>query len=115
MEALDGTAASCPKLHRLQEKRIDLARKNRTLTASQASRKREFERDLSASMRSLHLTDARIEALVDELRNGSERLRRREFVVKHATLTPQNYAISIGYSAYRRPTTAPNNILTIRR
>ena len=30
-------------------------------------------------------------------------------VVKHATLTPRNYAISIGYSADRRPTTAPNN------
>ena len=30
-------------------------------------------------------------------------------VVKHATLTPQNYTISIGYSADRRPTTAPNN------
>ena len=78
METLDRIAASCPKLHRLQEKRIDLARKNRTLTASQARRKREFERDLSASMRSLRLTDARIEALVDDLRNASERLRRRE-------------------------------------
>ena len=31
-------------------------------------------------------------------------------VVKHATLTPRNYAISIGYSADRRPTTTPNNI-----
>ena len=33
-------------------------------------------------------------------------------VVTHATLTPQNYAISIGYSADRRPTTAPNNTPT---
>ena len=39
---------------------------------------------------------------------GSE-AHRSASVVKHATLTPQNYAISIGYSAARRPTTAPNN------
>ena len=86
MEALDGIAASCPKLRRLQEKRIDLARKNRALTASQARRMREFERELSASMGSLRLTDARIEVLEDDLRNTSERLRRREGVVKHAIL-----------------------------
>ena len=37
METLDGIAASCPKLRRLQEKRIDLARENPTLTTSQKS------------------------------------------------------------------------------
>ena len=48
-------------------------------------------------------------------RNGTEFRFTREAamalqtVVKHATLTPRNYAISIGYSADRRPTTAPNN------
>ena len=78
METLDGIAASCTKLRRLQEKRIELARKNRALTASQTARRRRLKRDLAASMRSLHLTDARIGVLVDEVRGTSERLRRCE-------------------------------------
>ena len=67
METLDGIAASYPKLRRLEEKRIELARRNRTLTTSQARRRRWPERGLAASMGSLHLTDTRIEALADEL------------------------------------------------
>ena len=78
METLDGIAATWARLHRLQEKRMELARTNRTLTASQARRRRELERDLGAAMGSLRLTDARIEALVDEVRASGERLRRCE-------------------------------------
>ena len=78
MEALDGIAAAYAKLRRLEEKRIELARRNRTLTASQASRRLRLERDLPASMGSLRLTGARIETLVDEVRAADERLRRCE-------------------------------------
>ena len=77
-ETLDRIAAAYAKLRRLEEKRIELVRTNRTLTASQASRRRRLERDLAASMRSLRLTEARIEALVDEVRAAGERLRRCE-------------------------------------
>ncbi|MCE2494851.1 MAG: sigma-70 family RNA polymerase sigma factor [Alphaproteobacteria bacterium] len=78
METLDRIAAEYARLRRLQEKRIELARTNRTLTALQARRRRELERDLAASVGSLRLTDARIEALVDEVRTSGERLRRCE-------------------------------------
>ena len=78
METLDGIAAAHAKLRRLEEKRIDLARKNRTLTASQERRRRALKRELAAAMGSLRLTDARIEALVDEVRGAGERLRRCE-------------------------------------
>ena len=78
METLDGIAAAQAKLRRLEEKRVELARRNRTLTASQERRRRALERGLAASMGSLRLTDARIEALVDELRAAGERLRRSE-------------------------------------
>ena len=78
METLDGIAAAHAKLRRLEEKRIELARKNRTLTASQERRRRALERELAASTGSLRLTDARIESLVDELRSAGERLRHCE-------------------------------------
>ena len=78
MDTLDRIAAAYAKLRRLQEKRIDLARTNRTLTASQARSRRALERDLAASMGSLRLSDARIEALVDAVRAAGERLRRCE-------------------------------------
>lgn len=78
METLDGIAADCRKLRRLQAQRIELARTGRTLTASQVRRQRRLKRDLAASMRSLRLTDAAIERLVDELRDASGRLRRCE-------------------------------------
>ena len=76
METFDEIAASWAKLRRLQEKRIELARKNRTLTASQTARRRRLKRELAASMRNLRLTDARIEALADEVRDAGLRLRR---------------------------------------
>ena len=75
METLDRIAASYPKLRRLEEKRIELARKSGSLTVSQTRRRRVLQRDLAASMRSLHLAGARIEALVEELRDASGRLR----------------------------------------
>ena len=78
METLDRIAASYPKLRRLQEQRIELARRNRALTASQTGRHRRLKRDLAASMQSLYVADARIEALADELRDASERPRRHE-------------------------------------
>ena len=78
VETLGGVAASYPKLRRLQEKRIELARKNRTLSASQSARRLTLKRDLAASLRRLRLTDARIDALVGEARQASERLRRCE-------------------------------------
>ena len=78
METLDWIATSHAKLSRLEEKRIELARRNRRLTASQENRRRALERGLAASMGSLRLTDARIEALVDEVRRSGERLRRCE-------------------------------------
>ena len=78
METLDGIAADCGKLRRLQAQRIELARKRRTLTASQTTRQRRLRRDLAASMRSLRLADAGVEALVGELRQPIERLRRCE-------------------------------------
>ncbi|MCY4478553.1 MAG: hypothetical protein OXB97_01530, partial [Rhodospirillales bacterium] len=78
METLERIAASHAKLRPLQEKRIELARRNRTLTASQERRRRALAHELAASMGSLRLTDTRIEALVDEMRGASERLRRSE-------------------------------------
>ena len=78
METLDRIAATYTKLRRLEEKRIELARRNRTLAASQAGRRRRLERDLAASIGSLRLTGACIEALVDEVRAAGERLRRCE-------------------------------------
>ena len=78
IETLDGIAASYPKLRRLQERHIELTRKRGALTASQARRQRRLKRDLAASMGSLHLTGARIEALARELRDAGERLRRCE-------------------------------------
>ena len=76
METLDGIAASHTKLRQLEDKGIELARRNRTLTASQERRRRALERELAAAMGSLRLSDARIEALVDEVRAAGERLRR---------------------------------------
>ena len=76
METFDAIAASYGKLHRLQDLRIELARKNRTPTAWQARRWRELTRDLAASMRELWLTDDRMEALADELRDLNRRLGR---------------------------------------
>ncbi len=78
METLDRIAATHAKLRRIEEQRIELARRNRTLSASLASRRRRLEGDLAASMRSLRLTDARIEALVDEVRAADKRLLRCE-------------------------------------
>ena len=63
METLDGIAASYPKLHRLRERHIELTRKRGALTASQARRQRRLKRELAASMGSLHLTGAGVEAL----------------------------------------------------
>ena len=77
-ETLDGIAADCRKLRRLQAQRIELARTGRTLTASQVRRQRRLKRELAASMQSLRLTEAAIERLVDELRDASGRLRRCE-------------------------------------
>ena len=78
METLDTVAVSYGKLQRLQAARIELARKNRTLTAWQTRRWRELTRDLAASMQSLQFTDARIRVLLDELREASGHLRRCE-------------------------------------
>ena len=78
METLDTVAVSYGKLQRLQALRIELARKNRTLTAWQTRRWRELTRDLAASMQSLQFTDARIRVLLDELRETSGHLRRCE-------------------------------------
>ena len=75
METLNAIAASCAKLRRLQEQRIELARKNRTLAASQERRRHALQRDLATSIRSLRLTSARIEVVVDDPRVASERLR----------------------------------------
>ena len=78
METLDAIAASYGKLRRLQAQRIELARKNGTLTAWQSRRWRELTCDLAASMQGLQFTDARIETLVDELRSAGGRLRHSE-------------------------------------
>ena len=83
MESLDGIAASWAKLRRLQEKRIELARRRRTLTASRSARRRRLERKLAASMLDLGLTDARVEALVDEVRDAGQRLRRCDAALLH--------------------------------
>ncbi len=78
METFDAIAVAYGKLRRLQELRIELARKNRTLTAWQTRRCRELNCDLAASMQRLHFTDAWIETLVDELRDLNRRLGRIE-------------------------------------
>ena len=78
METLDAVAVAYGKLRRLQAQHIELARKNRTLTAWQTRRCRELRRDLAASMQRLHFTDACIETLVDELRDLNRRLGRCE-------------------------------------
>ena len=78
METFDAIAAAYGKLRRLQEQRVELARKNRTLTAWQTRRCRELNNALVASMQRLHFTDACIETLVDELRDLNRRLGRSE-------------------------------------
>ena len=78
METLDAIAAAYGKLRRLQEQRVELARKNRTLTAWQTRRCRELNGNLAASMQRLHFSDACTETLVDELRNLNRRLGRSE-------------------------------------
>ena len=78
METLDAVAEAYGKLHRLQAQRIELTRKNRALTAWQTRRWRELTCDLAASMRELRLTDDRMEALADELRELNRRLGRCE-------------------------------------
>ncbi len=78
METFDAIAVAYGKLRRLQEQRVELARKNRTLTAWQTRRCRELNNDLAASMQRLHFTDACIETLVDELRDLNRRLGRSE-------------------------------------
>ena len=78
METFDAVAVAYGKLRRLQAQHIELARKNRTLTAWQTRRCRELNRDLAASMQRLHFTDACIETLVDELRDLNRRLGRCE-------------------------------------
>ena len=76
MKNLDAIAASYEKLRPLQQMHIELARRNRTLTPWLAKGRCTLQRDLAAGMGSLHMTDARIETLVDEVRDASERLRR---------------------------------------
>ena len=78
METFDAIAVAYGKLRRLQTQHIDLARKNRTLTAWQTRRCRELTRDLAALMQRLHFTDACIEPLVDELCGLNRRLGRSE-------------------------------------
>ena len=78
METFDAIAVAYVKLRRLQELRIELARKNRTLTAWQTRRCRELHGDLAASMQRLHFTDACTETLVVELRDLNRRLGRSE-------------------------------------
>ena len=78
METFDAIAVAYGKLRRLQALHIELARKNRTLTAWQTRRCRELNRDLAASMQRLHFTDVCIETLVDELRDLNRRLGRCE-------------------------------------
>ena len=78
MAPLEEIASSCGKLRRLEALRIELARKNRTLTAWQARRRRELKRDLASSMQNLYLTDARIEMLVVDLREAGGRLQQYE-------------------------------------
>ena len=78
MAPLEEIASSYGKLRRLEALRIELARKNRTLTAWQVRRRRELRRDLASSMQSLYLTDARIEMLVAGLREAAGRLQQYE-------------------------------------
>ena len=78
MDTLAGIAAACPKLHRLQAQRIELARKRRTLTPWQTRRRDELRRNLAASMGGIRLAPNRIAALVDGLRQTDERLRCHE-------------------------------------
>ena len=83
METLDRIVSSHAELRRFEEQRIEMARRNRTLTTSQERRRRALECELAASMGSLVLTDARIEALVDEVRGAGERLRRCDGALLH--------------------------------
>ena len=78
MEALGRIAAACPKLRRLQAQRIELARRNRALTPWQTRRRAGLRRQLAASMGRIRLAPGRIAALVEELRQAGERLRRCE-------------------------------------
>ena len=78
METFESIAVAYGKLRRLQEQHIELARKNRTLTAWQSRRCRELKRELAESMQRLHFTDTCIETLVDELRDLNRRMGRIE-------------------------------------
>ena len=74
----DLIASTYKKLQRLQDLRVASALKKDTITPAQEKRYAKLKRDLIELMEGVHLNNARIEALVDQLYGMNRRLNRLE-------------------------------------
>ena len=67
VETFEKTASTYNKLHKLQVQRLDAMQKGDTLTPSQEKRCEKLRRELVALMEGVHLNNARIVQLVEQL------------------------------------------------
>ena len=67
VETFEKIASTYNKLHKLQVQRLDAMQKGDTLTPSQEKRYGKLRRDLVTLMEDVHLNNARIEQLVEQL------------------------------------------------
>ncbi|MDP6121616.1 MAG: RNA polymerase sigma factor RpoD [Rhodospirillales bacterium] len=67
VETFEKTASTYNKLHKLQVQRLDAMQKGDTLTPSQEKRYEKLRRELVALMEGVHLNNARIVQLVEQL------------------------------------------------
>ena len=78
IETFDAIAAAYKKFRRLQDMRLELAQKNKTLTESQTRRYNKLKRELVELMQGVRLNNNCIEAAVDELYGLNRGLMRHE-------------------------------------
>lgn len=78
LEKLDDMASNYKKLRRLQDTLVDAALNNEKLTTSQERRYKKLKKDVIELVKSLHLNNNRIEALVDQIYGINRRLMGQE-------------------------------------
>ncbi|TNE58117.1 MAG: RNA polymerase sigma factor RpoD [Alphaproteobacteria bacterium] len=74
LEKLDDMASNYKKLRRLQDTLVEAALNNESLTSSQERRYKKLKKDVIELVKSLHLNNNRIEALVDQLYGINRRM-----------------------------------------
>jgi RNA polymerase primary sigma factor len=74
LETFDAIAATFKKLKRLQDKRLEAARKGQSLPPTSEKRYEKLTRELIGLMEDVHLNNGRIEQLMDELYGLNRRL-----------------------------------------